>query len=249
LVVIAMIGCRSQPVNTGPIEYVGGTDRHPGVSSDATPTRDRAAEREAARIELVTAIRTQIKTDPATAMLDLGLRVDDFESIAKALYVRWRATHSEPRPNPLPPPPPVSAPKPAQVESGPPEPPGPAPNQSGNDRIRWWCFRSSDWTTCEVSRVDCELERAEAVHAGLCSRSPTPGMTWQECVDIAADVRGASKCEWQDRAACFRKRLVLQNEEALACAPSITACKERRKNALKHLRDDVKVMSDCGPLR
>jgi hypothetical protein len=95
--------CRPKPPNNGPIEYVGGTDPHPGVPVDAIPaptppTSPRETEAEAIRLELATNIRKQIKSDPVGALLDLGLRVDDFDPIARTLHAKWRESNPERQP-------------------------------------------------------------------------------------------------------------------------------------------------------
>jgi hypothetical protein len=61
-------GCRPKPPNNGPIEYVGGTDPHPGVPVDAIPaptppTSPRETEAEAIRLASPSGPRIQVKNE------------------------------------------------------------------------------------------------------------------------------------------------------------------------------------------
>lgn len=115
------------------------------------------------------------------------------------------------------------------------------PERNAHD---WWCFRNLDdtWGDCSNTQDMCNRWRAKTV---MEHSAPCTGLDEQQCVDIAAGVQGVTACEQQDRASCFLKHFNLSNSDDLACAPSISLCKVRRANVMKHMTDDIKVKSDC----
>ncbi|TMQ02766.1 MAG: hypothetical protein E6J91_50170 [Deltaproteobacteria bacterium] len=237
--IVASGGCRPKTPNTGPIEYVGATDPHPGVPVDAPVKTERCGEGDRAVAELAE-LRAEVKTSPAGVLMRLGLTVDDLEPVARELYFKWREVHPEP-PRRAPAPPPTPAPPPVVML-----PPSPT---MADEYKPWWCFESVGVTLgdCSLTRSECErtLARVLNVTPGACP----PLLTQQQCldtaIDVAAQVQGFHRCARQERVSCFATYSILQQASDLVCTPTVAACKSRRAYALQHQADDIKVKSDC----
>jgi len=197
-------------------------------AADLTRCTDQQDQRAAAD---VAAIREGLRSDSAAALVRLGLTVDEFDHIAKALYFKWREIHPEPTP-------------PAGPRLTAPVVAAPRARPSEDDR-RWWCFISwrEDWGDCGVTHADCDERRARYVNRD--GTTPCNGLPAQECIDIAAGIRAIGACERQPRASCFQKHYVLADSDEDACAPTISFCKSRRALAARAMTDDIKIKSAC----
>jgi hypothetical protein len=83
----------------------------PGSSGTVTVKTAESCSGEQWAIGELAALKANVKRDPATALNRLGVGVDEFEPIAKALYYKWLEKHPEARPKPAAPAAPVSAPE------------------------------------------------------------------------------------------------------------------------------------------
>jgi hypothetical protein len=200
--------------------------------------RERLAERER--------LRSIARTDVVAALLELGVGENDFEPIAKALYLRWKVLHPDPIPTPrvapnyTPPPPVYVPPTPAALPV------------AAADTTRWWCFHDRDIDACFENRAVCDDKRADIGNFKDCDKEVAAGLTPKQardiCVDVRVQITHISECEQQSRAACFGVRRVLYDALDSMCSSTITSCKARRVYVQKKLSADFKIMSDCKPI-
>lgn len=139
----------------------------PASSGTVTVKAEQCSDEQWAVAELA-ALKTNIKRDPVTAMGRLGVDVEGFESIAKALYQHWTATHPQARPAAKQPPPVVddTSTRPRKFENG---------TLVVSVDHWFWCFTSRkagiDW--CASTRELCE--HYKSADDGGCT--PTDEMT------------------------------------------------------------------------
>lgn len=189
---------------------------------------------------MLAAVGRRMRTDPVGTMGGLGVPVDDFEMIARALYAEMVRQHPERAPKPPPPPkvvyappPPAPPPRAAIPMLAPPSPP--------SVERRWWCFTTATGGYCDETKADCEVRRV----AGLLCSSQPEGVQRDACENAAAQVKLVSACEQQERAVCFLRHSIVDETGDRLCAPTVKDCKANRTFTLKNMTDDVKVKSDC----
>ncbi len=177
-------------------------------------------------------IAARLVNSPADAALELGIPVESFGRIGGLLYQRWAQTY------------PDRVQRPAATTTTVASRPQATQQTSSEDDQRWWCFRTRTLNTCDATRAECESWRARFADAENCDRYST---AWEKkaCIDAAAEVRGIDRCRRQDRAACFSKENLLHGKVLLDCAPSIEDCKKSRIFAMREMKDDIKVRSEC----
>lgn len=225
VVLVIVAACGGQPKESRPIPAVSQT---PGAGDcletpEPTPLQCTAAS-ELARLRILA------KNDPAGALLALGLRDSEFAWFARTAYGYWQTKN------------------PAQPKTTTaPQPTAPASTtQQGDSDRRWWCYtqRESDFGYCMETKTECDRIRSDNLKRKTSAPCGYP-LTEKDCLDLIAKFDGIYECKRQDRAACFEKHYVLENEDSLACAPSISSCKRRLEYVKGQMGEDMKVTSPC----
>ena len=165
------------------------------------------------------ALKANVKRDPATAMRRLGVDVEEFEPVAKALYRSWLEKHPEARPR--------ATVKPDDASAAT-TPSGPRKFENGTLVVsvdHWfWCFTSRgtgvDW--CASDRNICE--QYKGADDGGCA--PTDEMTCYH-TRVNGQERPAGWC-FKSVVSCKKGMLAWPGPE-----PIVLGCTTLRYNGAK----------------
>lgn len=159
------------------------------------PVRDRSPASPADQRTDLQRLRELVKVDPAAALLELGVPADDFQEVAKRLYLSWKA-RQPPAPEP-------KAREQYRIENG--------VNVILTDH-RFWCFAASPTIRmCASDRDRCDLYRAKMNPASSCteengmacfrSRNHVTGDEFGTCFAALSDCRIAMRAFTDDNSA------------------------------------------------
>lgn len=176
-------------------------------------------------IDVLGNLRVRIQREPLAVLRELGVSDEQFVALARQLYTVWNDAH----------------PTPPVVAVTPPARPVAVPHVESDDDKRWWCYTADDVGWCEETRGACEEHLTKTLHCD----AETDRTMRDTCVSVGIQVHSIRKCERQARAACFAKYMKLYDTTQLGCAPTMESCKDRRANAIKTMKDDIKVTSEC----
>lgn len=172
----------------------GGCKAAPPTPSGTQPQPNTEVER----------LRARAKSDPVGVLIELGVTEAEFETIARALYFRWRAVF------------------PAQAQAK--ESAGRA-QPATIQQARWWCFGLTtggsiipQTSNCSRTVVDCERYR-DYITANMEPSKKMPSAHF-------------SKCAGQAQAACFRKA-GRDGVETTDCSVNLDGCQYYRDDAVR----------------